>query len=336
MGSPLHHTHSLDRWDRSAHYRPYSNPHEANAKSFVGPLKVPAYTGLPLLTPLTFLANGPFMTAFPSITKRWIPKLTALLAGLTVAGTVLAAPLKIGVVPGIFADSVEVAVKEARKQGLDVQVIEFSDWATPNIALDAGDIDLNYYQNSNYLANAVRSKGFKLTSVQAGILSYLGLYSSKYNSLSDLPNGAKVAIASDPVNVGRGLRLLQHAGLITLRPDTGLLGTQADIVSNPKKLQFVEVEGPQLVRVTPDVDLAQGFPYFIIASKAFDAHKGLAYTSYEDDSWAIQFVARSDKTSDPRIARFLNIYKNSEAVRSSIQSFYLNDQKLYRLAWLKK
>lgn len=336
MGSPLHHTHSLDRWDRSAHYRPYSNPHEANAKSFVGPLKVPAYTGLPLLTPLTFLANGPFMTAFPSITKRWIPKLTALLAGLTVAGTVLAAPLKIGVVPGIFADSVEVAVKEARKQGLDVQVIEFSDWATPNIALDAGDIDLNYYQNSNYLTNAVRSKGFKLTSVQAGILSYLGLYSSKYNSLSDLPNGAKVAIASDPVNVGRGLRLLQHAGLITLRPDTGLLGTQADIVSNPKKLQFVEVEGPQLVRVTPDVDLAQGFPYFIIASKAFDAHKGLAYTSYEDDSWAIQFVARSDKTSDPRIARFLNIYKNSEAVRSSIQSFYLNDQKLYRLAWLKK
>jgi D-methionine transport system substrate-binding protein len=336
VGSPLHHTHSLDRWDRSAHYRPYSNPHEANAKSFVGPLKVPAYTGLPLLTPLTFLANGPFMTAFPSITKRWIPKLTALLAGLTVAGTVLAAPLKIGVVPGIFADSVEVAVKEARKQGLDVQVIEFSDWATPNIALDAGDIDLNYYQNSNYLANAVRSKGFKLTSVQAGILSYLGLYSSKYNSLSDLPNGAKVAIASDPVNVGRGLRLLQHAGLITLRPDTGLLGTQADIVSNPKKLQFVEVEGPQLVRVTPDVDLAQGFPYFIIASKAFDAHKGLAYTSYEDDSWAIQFVARSDKTSDPRIARFLNIYKNSEAVRSSIQSFYLNDQKLYRLAWLKK
>ena len=276
------------------------------------------------------------MTASPSLTQRWIPKLTVLLASLATAGTLLAAPLKIGVVPGVFADSVEVAAKEAKKQGLDVQVIEFSDWATPNIALDAGDIDLNYYQNSNYLANAVRSKGFKLTSVQAGILSYLGLYSSKYNALADLPNGAKVAIASDPVNVGRGLRLLQHAGLITLRPDTGLLGTQADIVANPKKLQFVEVEGPQLVRVTPDVDLAQGFPYFIIASKAFDAHKGLSYTSYEDDSWAIQFVARSDKTNDPRIAQFLTIYKNSEAVRSNIQAFYHNDQKLYRLAWLKK
>jgi D-methionine transport system substrate-binding protein len=144
-----------------------------------------------------------------------------------------------------------------------------------------------------------------------------------------------VAIASDPVNVGRGLRLLQHAGLITLRPDTGLLGTQADIVSNPRKLQFVEIEGPQLARTTPDVDLAQGFPYFIIASKAFDASKGLAYTSYEDDSWAIQFVARSDRAADPRIARFLDIYKNSDVVRKTIHAFYLNDQKLYRLAWLK-
>ena len=99
-------------------------------------------------------------------------KFTALAtfaAAALVAGPALAAPaLKIGVVPGIFADSVEVAAKEAKKQGLDVQVVEFTDWATPNVALDAGDIDLNYYQNSNYLANAVRDKGFKLTSVQAG------------------------------------------------------------------------------------------------------------------------------------------------------------------------
>lgn len=267
-------------------------------------------------------------------------KFTALAtfaAAALVAGPALAAPaLKIGVVPGIFADSVEVAAKEAKKQGLDVQVVEFTDWATPNVALDAGDIDLNYYQNSNYLANAVRDKGFKLTSVQAGILSYLGLYSLKYASLAQLPEGAKVAIASDAVNVGRGLRLLQHAGLIQLRPDTGLLIQPSDIVANPKRLKFIEVEGPQLARATPDVDLAQGFPYFILASKAFDATKALALTSYEDDSWAIQFVARSDKAADQRIAQFLAVYKNSPAVRQTIHQFYQGEQKLYRLAWLKK
>ena len=266
---------------------------------------------------------------------RLATRIATLLGALALAGGALAAPLKIGVVPGIFADSVEAAAKEAKKQGLDVQLVEFTDWATPNVALDAGDIDLNYYQNSNYLANAVRDKGFKITSVQPGILSYLGLYSLRHKSLADLPVGAKVAIGSDAVNLGRGLRLVQAAGLIKLRPDIGLLGKTSDIVDNPKKLQFVEVEGPQLVRVTPDVDLAVGYPYFILASKAFDATKGLAYTSYEDDSWAIQFVARTDKAADPRIAQFLNIYKNSDVVRKTIHAFYLNDQKLYRLAWLK-
>lgn len=250
------------------------------------------------------------------------------------SSTATAAPLKIGVVPGIFADSVAVAAQEAKKQGVDVQVIEFTDWATPNVALDAGDIDLNYYQNSNYLANAVRDKGFKLVSVQPGILSYLGLYSLKHATLADLPDGAKVAIASDAVNVGRGLRLLQHAGLITLRPETGLLGTPDDIVSNPKNLKFVEVEGPQLARATQDVDLAQGFPYFILASNAFDATKALSLTSYEDDSWAIQFVARSDRTEDPRIAQFLEVYKTSPAVREAIDQFYQGEKKLYRLTWL--
>ena len=266
---------------------------------------------------------------------RLATRIATLLGALALAGGALAAPLKIGVVPGIFADSVEAAAKEAKKQGLDVQLVEFTDWATPNVALDAGDIDLNYYQNSNYLANAVRDKGFKITSVQPGILSYLGLYSLRHKSLADLPVGAKVAIGSDAVNLGRGLRLVQAAGLIKLRPDIGLLGKTSDIVDNPKKLQFVEVEGQQLVRVTPDVDLAVGYPYFILASKAFDATKGLAYTSYEDDSWAIQFVARTDKAADPRIAQFLNIYKNSDVVRKTIHAFYLNDQKLYRLAWLK-
>ena len=266
---------------------------------------------------------------------RLATRIATLLGALALAGGALAAPLKIGVVPGIFADSVEAAAKEAKKQGLDVQLVEFTDWATPNVALDAGDIDLNYYQNSNYLANAVRDKGFKITSVQAGILSYLGLYSLRHKSLADLPVGAKVAIGSDAVNLGRGLRLVQAAGLIKLRPDIGLLGKTSDIVDNPKKLQFVEVEGQQLARVTPDVDLAVGYPYFILASKAFDATKGLAYTSYEDDSWAIQFVARTDKAADPRIAQFLNIYKNSDVVRKTIHAFYLNDQKLYRLAWLK-
>lgn len=267
--------------------------------------------------------------------RTWIKQWAQLAASMVLAGSALAAPLKIGVVPGVFADSVGVAAAEAKKKGLDIEIVEFTDWATPNVALDAGDIDLNYFQNSNYLANVVRERGFKFVSVQPGILSFLGLYSLKHKSLADIPNGGKVAIASDPINIGRGLRLLDHAGVIKLRPDAGLLSELKDIAENPKKLVFVEVEGPQLARTTPDVDLAQGYPYFILASKAFDASSGLHYTSYEDDSWAIQFVAREDKAKDPRIAEFLTIYKESPEVRQAIDAFYQNDQKLYRLTWLK-
>lgn len=271
----------------------------------------------------------------PRILKSLLTSLAVASLAFSAMGTALAAPLKIGVVPGVFADSVEVAAQEAKKQGLDVQVVEFTDWATPNVALNAGDIDLNYYQNSNYLANAVRDTGFAISSVQSGILSFLGLYSLKHASLADIPEGGRVAIGSDAVNLGRGLRLVESAGLIKLREGTGLLSTTSDIIENPKKLRFVEVEGPQLVRTTPDVDLAVGYPYFILASNAFDATKGLAYTSYEDDSWAIHFVARNDKKNDPRIAQFLDIYKTSPAVRKSIHDFYRNEQKLYRLTWLK-
>ena len=93
----------------------------------------------------------------------------ALLAA-TASTSAVAAPLKIGVTPGSLADSVQVAAKEARQAGLDVQVIEFTDWTTPNTALDAGDIDINYFQHQAFLDNAIRDRGYKIESVGVGLL----------------------------------------------------------------------------------------------------------------------------------------------------------------------
>jgi D-methionine transport system substrate-binding protein len=96
--------------------------------------------------------------------------LWSLAATLALPGLAAAAALKIGVTPGSLADSVEVAAKEARSQGLDVQVIEFTDWTTPNTALAAGDIDLNYFQHQAFLDNAIRERGYAFTSVATGLL----------------------------------------------------------------------------------------------------------------------------------------------------------------------
>ena len=116
------------------------------------------------------------------------------------------------------------------------------------------------------MENAAKQKGYDFAVVGLGILQNIGLYSLKHKSFDAIPVGGTVAIANDPVNQGRGLLLLQKAGLIKLKDGVGFLGTLDDITENPKKLKFTEVEGPQLVRITGDVDLAQGYPHFIVAS----------------------------------------------------------------------
>ncbi len=245
-----------------------------------------------------------------------------------------AATLKIGVVPGAYADSVKAAAKEAKKRGIDVQVIEFTDWTTPNVALNAGDLDANYFQHQPFLSNVIAKQGFKLKAVGVGILSNIGLYSLKHKAISEIPEGGKVGIANDPVNQGRGLLLLQKAGLLELKPGVGYLGSIKDIVGNPKKLTFVEVEGPQLTRITGDVDIALGYPHFIVASKAFDASSGLVYSGVEDAQFAIRFVARDDKAENPDLKQFIEIYQTSPEVRSVIHKAFNNDSRLYALAWL--
>ncbi|GAB2463895.1 MetQ/NlpA family ABC transporter substrate-binding protein [Comamonas humi] len=256
-----------------------------------------------------------------------------LLAALPAAA---ADRLRIAVVPGAYADSIIAAAKDAKAQGIEVEPVEFTDWTTPNVAVNSGDVDINYFQHQPFLSNAIQKNGYALASAGTGILANVGLYSLKHKNVADVPKGGKIGIASDPVNQGRGLLLLQKAGLIKLKAGVGYLGSLSDIAENPKALQFVEVEGPQLVRITGDVDLAQGYPHFIVAAKAFDPSSGLAYSGIEDAQFAIQFVVKKDRVNDPVVQKFIRIYQNSQAVRDVTRKAYNSDERLYTLAWLKK
>lgn len=264
------------------------------------------------------------------------PLFVSLLTSFAALSSAHAAPLRIGVTPGALADSVEVAATEARKQGLDVKVVEFTDWTTPNVALSAGDLDMNYFQHQAFLDNAVKERGYKFRAVATGVLSNIGLYSNRVKRFEDLKDGARVGVANDPVNQGRGLLLLQKAGLIKLRDGVGAKGSVNDIVGNPKKLKLIEVEGPQLVRALDDVDLAQGYPaHFVNAGKPQVAGAGLLYSGIDDTYFAIRFVTRDDNAADPRVARFVRIYQDSAAVRKQLASSFADNDKLYSLPWLK-
>lgn len=273
-----------------------------------------------------------------NVTSRWAHKarLALLFAWAAAVLGLNAQPLRIGVTPGSLADSIEVAAQLARQQGEHIEVIEFTDWTAPNTALDAGDIDLNYFQHQAFLDHAVGARNLRIESIAVGLLPNIGLYSKKVKSLAELKPGARIGVANDPVNQGRGLLLLQAAGLIELRPGVGVRGTVDDVVGNPSQLRLLEIEGPQLVRAVDDLDLAQGYPaHFVHAGQAEFASRALRYSTVDDVYYAIRFVVRSDRKHDQRIARFVALYQSSPEVRAQIHRSFAGDDQLYSLPWLQ-
>ena len=180
----------------------------------------------------------------------------------------------------------------------------------------------------------MREGGYKIESAGLGVLPNIGLYSKKYSRLADIPNGAPVAVANDPVNQARGLLLLQAAGLIQLKAGVGAKASVGDVVANPRRFKIVEVEGPQLIRALDDVALALGYPAaFVTSGQPELASRGLQYSTTDDLYYAIRFVARSDRKNDPRIQQFIRLYQNSPAVAQRILASYAGNAQLYSLPW---
>ena len=239
--------------------------------------------------------------------------------------------LVIGISPS-FAKPLQVAVNEAKQQGLNVKLVEFSDWNTPNITLNHGDIDANFFQHQPFLSNALKETGFKLKSFAAGAATHVGLYSKKYKSFDQLPQNATVAIPNDPVNQGRALLLLQQAKLITLKNPENHLSNLSDIASNPKNLQFVEVEGPQTARAIDDVDLAFGYPHYLRLAKTADPESALLFDENTNKRYAILFVVREDyQDKNDKLKKFVSIYQNSAQVQQALNEDF--GAKLWFPGW---
>ena len=164
--------------------------------------------------------------------------------------------IKIGVTPGPHAQILEAVKPIAAKGGLDIQLIEFSDYVVPNAALDAGDIQANSFQNQPYLDNQKADRGYKIESVGLTVNFPIGVYSKKHKAWADIPDGGKVSIPNDPTNGGRVLLLLRDKGVIKLKDGVGFKPSVVDITENPKKLRFVEVDAAQAPRALDDVDAA--------------------------------------------------------------------------------
>ena len=142
------------------------------------------------------------------------------------------------------------------KEGVKLEVIEFTDYVQPNMALADKELDANFFQHKPYLDNFAKERKLQLSSLVAVHIEPMGVYSKKVKDIKDVANAAKVAIPNDPTNGGRALRILADAGFFTLKDGVEVNGTPADIVANPKQIQIVEMEAAVLPRALDDVDFA--------------------------------------------------------------------------------
>ena len=226
--------------------------------------------------------------------------------------------IKIGATAGAHAEVVHAVAAEAKKQGLDVQVVEFTDYITPDKALAEGNLDLNAYQHVPFLNNFNKQNNTKLVPIGNTILIRQGIISNKVHALKDVPDGATVAIPNDPTNGGRGLLLLQQAGLLKLKDGTGYKATPKDVVENPKHLKFKELEAAQLPRSLDDVDLATITMNYVLSS-GIDVKKQGLFWEKKDEPLAVMVLAAREQDKDrPEFKKIVAIYK-SDAIKKFIE-----------------
>ena len=189
-----------------------------------------------------------------NLSKRIIPVLIFILL-LAGCSSKAKTTLTIGASPGPHAELLNLVKGDLARDGLELKIVEFTDYVVPNAALLYGDIDANFTQHLPYL-NSNPEWAEKLRPAFGVHIEPFGLYSRQYRDIADLPDGALIAIPNDPTNGGRALLLLEAHKLITLRKGAGLQATEKDIAVNPRKFKFRALEAAQLPRALINVDAA--------------------------------------------------------------------------------
>lgn len=156
--------------------------------------------------------------------------------------------IRVGASPSPHAEILEFVKDQLADKGYELEIVEFTDYVMPNVALYEGDLDANFFQHTPYLDNYNESNGTDLVSACKVHFEPMGLYSETLTSVSDVAEGSKVGVPNDPTNEARALNLLEAQGLIKLREGAGLNATPLDIEENPLNLEFVELEAAQLPR----------------------------------------------------------------------------------------
>lgn len=250
--------------------------------------------------------------------------------------------IKVGVISGPEQEVAEVAKQQAKDlYNLEVELVIFNDYVTPNQALNDGDIDANAFQHTPYLDEQVKERGYKLATVGNTFVYPIAAYSKtlkpvdattasadgvKVTSPRDetflIPNNATIAVPNDPTNLGRSLLLLQHEGLITVDESKGLLPTVLDITANPHNYNIVELEAPMLPRSLDDEKIDIAIINNSFAGQAnLTASKNGIFVEDKDSPYVNIIVAREDNKDDENVKNFVKAYQTDAVAQKADEVF---------------
>ena len=232
--------------------------------------------------------------------------------------------IRVGASPSPHAEILEAAKEPLAALGYELEIIEFTDYVQPNTALDAGDLDANFFQHTPYLDSFNANNGTDIVSVAAVHFEPLGIYPGQSDDLADIKDGAVIAVPNDETNEARALLLLQQEGIITLKDGAGLSATKLDIVENPYNVDIYEIEAAQTVNVLPDVDFAVINGNYAVSAGILDTV--IASESSEGevpDTYANILAVNAGKENDPATQALVKVL-GSDEIRQFINEKYEN------------
>ena len=232
--------------------------------------------------------------------------------------------LKVAASPTPHAEILEQVKPILAEQGIDLVITEYGDYIVPNTAVDEGDEDANYFQHTPYLEQFNAENGTDLVSVGKIHYEPMGIYAGKTASLEELPDGATIAVPNDATNEARALQLLAAQGLIEIDPEAGLNATPNDITSNPKNLEFTELDAAMIPNTIEEFDLNVINSNYALQAGLNPAEDALASEDASSDAaqtYANIVAVKAGHENDPAIVALVDAL-HSEEIQEFINTTY--------------
>lgn len=220
--------------------------------------------------------------------------------------------LTVGVTAGPHEDIINQVKKLAAEDGLEIEIVSFSDFVQPNVALVEGELDINSFQTSPFLETTIEESGYDLAQIAPTISIPMGIFSENYKDVSEIKEGDIIGIPNSPTQEGRALQLFEDAKLITLPDGSGQEVTVSDIVENPLNLDFITSEAAQLPSQLQDVGAAGINSNFALDAGLNPQEAAIFIEDVEDLEQANYIVSRTEDKDDEVLAQFVEYYQSDE------------------------